>query len=557
MPSFIPKFRNVKLSGFFSVRARLALLAVILVLPFMADRVRVLESSRASQAKTIAAQLLTEARHSATAQREMMSSIEALLRTAAFSYAVADSAAHGCRVLRTGLNVELPWITSLSIAGADGKILCSTLPNYEGLNLGDRDYFQSALQDRRFVLSNYRVSRVTGRPALLAAYAPPVAAGNVDIVVVAGVNLQWMTQLMNGLRERPGVVASVIDADGVVLATQIDDPDLIGRRLRDPDLLRMVTSQEQGSTTIRTPEGARRALSFTRIPDTGVRLMMSVDETAMLRAIDRDIRKAYLQLGIVTILVLFGAWLIGERLIIRPIRELTTMTTRIGEGDLSARSVRRGLPPEFAQLASALNVMADQLGTRERELRASNSRLAVLASQDSVSELANRRGFDNRLAFEWARAEQDGRSLALMMIDIDHFKSFNDTYGHLQGDACLRSVSKALQGIATEIGGFAARYGGEEFCLMVPGAELARAHAVAELLRTAIEQLGIPHAGAPLGCVTVSVGISVLEPSATAEPKSLVEAADAGLYAAKRRGRNVVVEHSAIMVVSDDLSAVG
>lgn len=546
MKKISPQFRKVTVSGLMSVRTRLVVLALILVVPFMADRVRVLENSRASQSRSISAELAGLASRSATAQREMMSSIEALLRTVAFSYGAGIDSGRSCPSLRASLNVELPWINSLSVATADGKILCSTLPNYAGLNLSDRRYFQGALEDRRFVVSNYLVSKVNGLPALLAAYAAPAAEGIPDVVVVAGVNLKWMTQLMGGLRDRPGVVASVVDGAGVVLATQTDEADNIGQRLQDSQLLRMIASEETGSTLITTSAGTQRALSFSRIPGTDVKLVVSVDESKALRAIDSDIHKAYAELALVTILVLFGAWFVGDRLIMQPIRRLTSMTTRLGTGDLSARSSHDSLPPEFTKLATALNVMASRLFERECELRASNNRLTVLASVDTVSELANRRGFDSRLAFECARAEHDGQPLALMMIDIDHFKLFNDTYGHPEGDACLRRVGGALQAIASEINGFAARYGGEEFCLLVPNAGPERAIEIAEKVRGSIERMDIANAGADLGYVTVSIGIASVGPQSQIDSGALVEAADAGLYAAKRRGRNIVVEHSAI-----------
>jgi diguanylate cyclase (GGDEF)-like protein len=222
------------------------------------------------------------------------------------------------------------------------------------------------------------------------------------------------------------------------------------------------------------------------------------------------------------------------------------MATRLGQGDFSTRSDRTTMPPEFAELATELNVMASQLGERERELRASNNQLSVLASLDALSGLANRRGFDSRLGFEWVRAEHSGHSLTLMMIDIDHFKLFNDTYGHLEGDACLRHVGETLAAIADQVTGFAARYGGEEFSLMIPAISAERASEIGEMVREAIEQLSVPNHAAPLGYLTVSVGIAIGTPSADMDAKGLVEAADAGLYAAKRRGRNLVVEHDAV-----------
>src|SRR6202043_492739 len=135
---------------------------------------------------------------------------------------------------------------------------------------------------------------------------------------------------------------------------------------------------------------------------------------------------------------------------------------------------------EFVPLARAFNAMAAQLTERERELIATNDRLTVIASIDMLSGLANRRGFQSRLDFEWLKAQQDGREMALLMIDVDHFKLFNDTYGHPEGDACLARLGEALAGIAAETIGFAGRYGGEEFCLLLPNTEAKRAVEIGE-----------------------------------------------------------------------------
>ena len=137
------------------------------------------------------------------------------------------------------------------------------------------------------------------------------------------------------------------------------------------------------------------------------------------------------------------------------------------------------------------------------------------------------------------------------MIDVDHFKLFNDRYGHVQGDACLRRVGKLLMNFACRPGDLSARYGGEEFAVLLPGASLAGARIVAERLRHAVEDLCIAHADSPLGQVSVSIGIASMVPnlgdkSLGDTAQSLIEAADEGLYAAKRGGRNAVVAHSDI-----------
>ena len=128
-----------------------------------------------------------------------------------------------------------------------------------------------------------------------------------------------------------------------------------------------------------------------------------------------------------------------------------------------------------------------------------------------------------------------------MMIDIDHFKLYNDRYGHVAGDTCLRAVGETLSLVTLEEAVLVARYGGEEFALLLPGLDLKRAAALAEEARKSIEDLMITHAEAPRGLVTISVGVNSMVPGKGQPPADMVETADAALYAAKRRGRNTVI----------------
>ena len=292
-------------------------------------------------------------------------------------------------------------------------------------------------------------------------------------------------------------------------------------------------------------------MSFARIPGTQSRLIVSIDEAKVTGAIDRDIRTAYLQLGFVCLFVLLGALIGAEKLIINPIEVMTGMARRFGEGDASARVARSRLPSEFVPLARAFNAMAAQLSQRERELVATNDRLTVMASIDMLSGLANRRGFQSRLDFEWMRAQQYNSELSLLMIDVDHFKLYNDTYGHPEGDACLSRIGETLAGIAADTMGFAGRYGGEEFCLLLPNTDAIKALEIGEMVRAAVVDLGVPHATSSHRTVTVSVGVAATLPSDTQRPGDLIEAADAALYAAKHRGRNTVVEHGFVRLIDE------
>lgn len=178
------------------------------------------------------------------------------------------------------------------------------------------------------------------------------------------------------------------------------------------------------------------------------------------------------------------------------------------------------------------------------------NRLETLAIEDSLTGLANRRRFDERLREEWARAYRDRSSLGLLMIDVDHFKSYNDEYGHPAGDACLRVVAKIIAAEMQRVGDLAARYGGEEFAMLLPNTDAAGCARIGERIRSSVHDAGLVHASNPTAaCVTVSVGGAACRPSfeRTAGAVSLVEAADRALYAAKDAGRDRLMMSGEVM----------
>lgn len=179
---------------------------------------------------------------------------------------------------------------------------------------------------------------------------------------------------------------------------------------------------------------------------------------------------------------------------------------------------------------------------RNEELSRANALLERLSSEDALTGLANRRAFDLRLAEEWARARRDGQPLALMMIDVDFFKRYNDRYGHPAGDACLQQVSDVFKAQLRRAGEFVARMGGEEFAVLLPGVGTAAAVQLAERMRRAVAAAAIEHAGSDAAAhVTVSIGTAALHPDGGLQPPALLREADAALYLAKQRGRNQVV----------------
>lgn len=175
-------------------------------------------------------------------------------------------------------------------------------------------------------------------------------------------------------------------------------------------------------------------------------------------------------------------------------------------------------------------------------LKSLTDELRRSATVDGLTELANRSAFDQRLVLEWARAARTGSSLSLVLLDVDHFKKYNDRYGHPSGDGCLRAVARAIAGQARRPADLAARVGGEEFALLLPDTDTHGALEAAERIRSAVVLLGIEHDASPTAPnVTVSVGVATCLPVLAARPETrerFIEQADKALYAAKAGGRN-------------------
>lgn len=177
----------------------------------------------------------------------------------------------------------------------------------------------------------------------------------------------------------------------------------------------------------------------------------------------------------------------------------------------------------------------------ELDLEAAREELTRLSTIDPLTGLGNRRLLDQTMVRELSRSARDGGELAILLVDVDHFKLFNDHYGHVAGDNALRVVAQAVASVARRPADLAARYGGEEFVLMLPTTELYGAISVAQALQDALHSALVPHVGSHTGFVTVSIGVAVVQQSRhQITPEALLARADEALYAAKHAGRNVV-----------------
>lgn len=269
----------------------------------------------------------------------------------------------------------------------------------------------------------------------------------------------------------------------------------------------------------------------------------------------RLIRQSLLGLAIASLLlaaITVGAVVYIRRNIVHRINHLSSAMHAHLHGEAvpipcAGRDEISGMGSSFAVFVEARHRAEQQLGAANRDLQQANRELERLSVTDELTRLANRRHFDQRLEQEWRRAQREGRTLAVVMADVDQFKRYNDAFGHQQGDDCLHRVAQAMAAQLKRSGDLIARYGGEEFILLLPELELEQAGQLAEALRRAVWDLALPHQ-TPSGRVTLSLGVATRVPTAGCRPEALIQAADQALYGAKSQGRNqVMLDHPVVL----------
>jgi len=248
-----------------------------------------------------------------------------------------------------------------------------------------------------------------------------------------------------------------------------------------------------------------------------------------------------------SLLAAFAGWRLTQS-ITRPLKQAVLFASAVGSGQLDV-PLPRSSDDECGMLLLALKVMATQL-------QEANARMQRLAIEDGLTGAFNRRHFDDVLFTEHERARraamrrnsegvQDAAAhVALLLIDVDHFKAFNDQFGHPAGDACLRAVVGAVRDAGLRPGDFVARYGGEEFVVILPSCDIAGAAVVAERVRRQVESLHVRADAALPAPVSVSIGLAAMCDARDSKPADLLRAADLALYDAKHGGRNQVRERA-------------
>jgi len=277
------------------------------------------------------------------------------------------------------------------------------------------------------------------------------------------------------------------------------------------------------------------------------RVVLAIPKRDFMQTINQNTQTTILLIIFALIVAIFIGFVITHWLT-KPLVQLQATAQRLAQGDwdqeiaLDRADAIGDLSRSFAtmaqQLKAAFSDLEKRIEERTVELVRLNQELQQLAQTDGLTKVANRRYFDAYLAEQWQRLGREGQPLALILCDADHFKQYNDIYGHQAGDFCLQRLAEIFSRAGSRPGDLVARYGGEEFVVILPNTDIKGAIYVATRIRTNLQVAAIPHQVTESKQVTVSMGIAALIPSQEHHPKDLIDAADHALYTAKAQGRD-------------------
>ena len=534
------------LSQLLTVRVRILLLIILAMTPVVVERISGLQVGRADRIRMAEATMRDLARHGAETYGQTLHFARTLMQAAALTQPENGMNPQSCSRMMGDLSRGSSVVEALSIANPEGLVICSSVPELVGMDISDRSYFRFATTTGSFTVAGMVESRVSRGPVVPAVLPIHSADGKLVYLVIAPLDLSWFDDLLSNVVDGRDLTAFIVDRRGDLVARYPKDVVSTGQNVAAEKFFTL-SDQDSAAFTAIGLDGKMRVFASERLGDSAV-FIVGADRAQIFRNVDRQVIVAYLVIIAVVVFALVGASWGTERFILRPLRSLVNKAVRYGRGDFVLVPSAAKLPTEFVPLNRALEQMAQQLAARESHLLEENRQLDHLAQVDGLTGIANRRCFDERLRAEWAASAATSRPLSLLMIDVDYFKQFNDHYGHLAGDNCLKAIAASLGHEARREGDFLARYGGEEFALILPSVSAESALDVADRARQAVFDLPLENTQCPLGRITISIGVAAVVATEDQNVEGLIEAADTALYHAKRRGKNAVSARTSRLV---------
>ncbi|WP_397459482.1 diguanylate cyclase [Pseudomonas asplenii] len=399
-----------------------------------------------------------------------------------------------------------PEIQGVFLYAADGRWVMTTLSTHTPMrNNADREYFQYHMKNKSLApyIGPPIRSRTTGEWIMTLSIRLEDAKGTFAGVALATLRIESFLEFFRSLNLGPDGIVNMARTDGVQLVRYPFSPDLIAINIGNAPVAKAIQAgSTRGVLAFDSPvDGARRMVGYASSSRYPIRLSVGMTEDYAFASWQRGFFLTLIATAAVLAVILY----------------------------LGFRTIRS----------------IEQRANDEIVLRADNGELHILASEDGLTGLANRRQFDQTLAKSFYQAQSNQTPFALLLLDIDHFKKYNDTYGHPAGDECLRRVAMLVRNAVRRPTDLAARYGGEEMAVILPGTDLKGALLLAEDIRAAVDDSNIESRSVELGRVTVSIGVAGGIPSPGSQGhEELLLLADKALYKAKQNGRNLVVAYS-------------
>ena len=401
----------------------------------------------------------------AAKQRLLMDNSHLFLESLARDPLLRNAALGGpCGEILANLRQPTPFhYSDLFVAGRDGHILCSINPVTSTINVADRTYFRRALAKRDFAVGDFQISRITGKSTVFLAHPLIGRGGEVEGVVAAGIDLDWLHEMLNGASFPQGTVLSLVDSQGTIIARSPEHNGIVGKKIAELALFqKLIARTGQGTMETLWRDGVLRITHVAplyNVPGGGVYLRIGIPSEAVFNRIDYGFKRNIGTLIFAAGMVLILGWVMSDRLLLRRLSDLTATARRLGAGDLEARP---RIPPdggELGELAKAFEDMA--LGLQEHQRH-----IEYLATRDGLTGLPNRYLLMERTTQAIPLAANAGHCLALTVIDIDRFKFINDSLGAPFGDALLRAIAERLQASETQQN-TVARLGADEFAMLL------------------------------------------------------------------------------------------
>lgn len=508
-------------------------------------------SGRVAQQNEAQARLLQAARYGARMQSHAIEDIGQTLKMMDQMSGNWASVPAQCFGRASDITRQQPYVSGVAVIRQSGLVVCSQAGPGRGVSLADRPYFRAALRTRDVVVGAPMESRITGQvvvPVAVQMAATDPNDTDPPRVLAALVDLAELTHGMSSVLDLGGADhaghVAVLDSNGNRLVRHPPAPPGMSQ---PPGPIRdAVLTALEGTLNLPDENGDLRLVGFAHAGDAGTIYVVSVLASAVTAPADAKFRLVVALAVLAALGGLAVAFWVAHARILHPMALLTRTAESVQQGEAPALPTHR-LPAEFEVLRQAMAGMLRTVDAREQSLHQANRDLARMAERDALTGIANRRAFDDAMAAMWRAAQTGGGSVALAIFDVDHFKRFNDRYGHPRGDDCLRKVAETLGALPMREGDLAARMGGEEFVLLLPGTETEGAVAVAQRAlealrdRMILHEDGVVNEDGPVGIVTASVGVAACQPFPGLDAAALIAAADAALYRAKESGRNRVM----------------